>query len=290
MATIDRLWLATLTKNEEDAGTDAGGLALTINVDGEDLVDIDFGFMNGSGWLSSGLGPDSPWLEEGQAALSGGTYDSPGEPLTNPIESSVLTNSSIRLGSRSDDAWGPQQVLVLGRAERGVIALAMETDLNHWLSTDSSEGKLTMPVRLVSPGSSSTMIRRVMLLVYTGSGVDVETDSPIELQITAGGNLVLQQQIPDTTQDDLEQYTGNWYFLEAAVPFTRGDVLANGGIRLRILGTDAWVPKSLFVYGLDTAEGRPNEVVHLVSIPTWNLGTLSADTSEGAPSVALPMF
>src|SRR5262249_7424091 len=155
---------------------------------------------------------------EGQAALSEST------PI-NPFESNLLTNSSIRVGIRSDDAWTPQHALVLGRTIRGVIALAMETELTRSLSTDSTEGKLTMPLRRVGSGSSSTLIRRVMLLVYTESGKDVETDSPIQLQITAGGNLVLQQQIPDTSQDDLEQYTANWYFLDVPVPFTRGDVL-----------------------------------------------------------------
>ena len=117
----------------------------------------------------------------------------------------------------------------------------------------------------------------------------METNSPIELQITAGGNLVLSQKIPDTTQDDEEQYTANWYFFNTA-PFTRGDVLSNGEIRLKnILGTDAWVPKTLFVFGLDTPEGRPNEVVPLVAIPNWALGTLSSDEDEGKPSIPLPV-
>jgi hypothetical protein len=288
MATVDKLFLATLTKNTDDAGTDSGKLNVTINIDGSDIADIDFGFLSSSGFLSS-IGPDSDQLGEGQAAISGGTYTSPGEPLKTPFDSNQLTNSSVRVGIRSDDAWGPKHVLVLGHTERRVLALAMETDLDHWLSTDSSEGKLTMPVRLVKPGTSSTLIRRVILLVYTGSGSDVQTDDPISLQITAGGNLVLQQQIPDTTQDDLEQYTGNWYFVDAAVPFTRGDVLSNGKIVLRIGGTDAWVPKMLFLFGLDTASGRPNEVVHLVSIPEWNLGTLSTDDDEGSSSVTLPV-
>lgn len=286
MAVVDKLWLATLTQNEEDAGSDAGNLNLTINVDGEDVVDMNFGFMSGSGFLSGGLGPDEAWLGEGQAALSGGSYYSPGEPLSSPIDSNLLTNSSIRLGIRTDDAWGPHHALVLGNTQRRVIALAMETELEHWLSTDSSEGKLTIPLRLVGEGTSSTVIRRVLLLVST----DEETDSPIQLQITAGGNLVLQQQVPDTSQDDLEEYTGNWYFLDVAAPFTRGDVLSNGGVRLSILGTDAWSPKSLFVYGLDTAAGRPNEVVHLVSIPQWDLGALSADPQEGEQSIDLPVI
>jgi hypothetical protein len=48
MATIEKLWLATLTKNEDDAGTDAGALNLTIDIDGEDLADIYFGPGNRS--------------------------------------------------------------------------------------------------------------------------------------------------------------------------------------------------------------------------------------------------
>jgi len=265
MAMITKLWLATETKKEDDADTDANPLNLTINVDGEDLLDANFGFMSGSGPLSGGLGPDSAWLDQGQVGLSD-------LPLSSPIESNLLTNSSIRLGIRTDDAWGPKQVLVLGATERRVIALAMETDLDRWLSTDPSEGKLTIPLRLVGTGNSSTVIQRVILLAKTKGA----TDDALQLQITAAGNLVLQQAIFDTDQDDLEEYSCNWYPFVPLFPFTRGDVLSNGGMHISILGSGVWGPESLFVYGLDTAAGRPNEVVDLVSIPEWTLGKVTA--------------
>jgi hypothetical protein len=285
---VDELWLATLTKNQDDAGTDAGKLNLIVNINGDDVFDKDFEFMSGSGWLSGGLGPDSGWLDQGQAALTGPTK------LTTPFDSNQLTPSSVRLGNRSDDAWGPDSILVMGtstdpKTQGQVIALAMETDLQHWLSTDSSEGKLTMPIPNVGWGDSATVIQRVVLLVYTGAGSDVQTDSPIQLQIVAAGSIVLEQQIPDTSQDDLEQYTGNWYVAKAAVPFTKQQVTSNGSIRLSILGDDAWVPSILFLYGLDTVQGRPDKVVLLSSIPTWNLGTLSSDPQEGSESVDLPV-
>jgi len=280
MPKVNQLFLATLTKNEEDAGTDAGKLNLTVNANGDDVVDLDFGFLNGSG-LSSGLGPDSGWLSDGQAALSDKKLDA-------PFNTSQLNPLSVRLGNRSDDAWAPQHVLLFGIAETGAEPIAMETDLEHWLSTDSEEGKLTMPVRLVDPGTSITVIRRVLLLVYTESGIDVETDSPIQLQISTNNAIVLQETVFDTPQDDLEQYTANWYFMKAAVPFTRAEVI-KGHIRLSIKGTDAWLPKRVFIFGLDTEEGRPNNVVRLVSIANWDLGTLSADPSEGKEVVDLPV-
>jgi hypothetical protein len=57
--------------------------------------------------------------------------------------------------------------------------------------------------------------------------------------------------------------------MNTLVPFTRGEVQAGGRIVLSILGSDAWKPMVLFIFGLDTASGRPNQVVSLVSRPVW---------------------
>jgi hypothetical protein len=294
MATIDKLWLVTLTRNKDNAETDAGSLNVTINIDGNDVNDMQFGFSSSSGWFSD-IGPDDAWLDEGQAAISGTGFKNAGVPVQNTFDTSRLTNSSIRVGIRSDDAWSPQHLMLLGnipadpKRPTEVVALGLETDINNSLSTDSSEGKLSMPLRLVSSGNDNTVINRVMLLVYTAGDNDTQTDSPVQLQITANGGLAVQQQIPDTPQDDFEGYTGNWYFINALTPFTRGQIRSNGGIELSILGTDAWVPSLVFVFGLDTKTGRPNTVVPLVSIPEWSLGTLSTDSEEGNAAVSLPL-
>jgi hypothetical protein len=273
VAIFTRLSLAFLNRNENNVGT-LEALNLTVNVDSEDVVDSD---------LRTG-GPGKGEAGSGVAILS------------TPFNSNGLTNSSIRLGIRGNDAWGPQHILLYGlNFETGgpTVALAMETDLTLWLSTDPSDGggsHLTMPLRLVGPGDSTTLIRRVLMLVWTqdltpGAG----TDSPIQLEIIADGNLVLRQEIGDTPQPDLEGNRNNWYFLNANVPFIRGDVLSNGRITLSILGKDAWLPGQLFLFGLDTATGRPNEVVNLVSMVVWNLGWLSKELGEGTPSQDLPV-
>jgi hypothetical protein len=168
----------------------------------------------------------------------------------------------------------------------------METGLTDFLSTDPSEGPLTVPLRRVDPGTSNTVIRRVLLLVHTQwatHGTDTGTDSAIQLEVFAGENLVLREEIDDTSQSDLEKATSNWYVMDAPVPFTRGEVQGGGRIVLSILGDDAWKPMVLFVFGLDTASGRPNQVVSLVSRPVWGPRWMSADTSEGDPSVDLPV-
>jgi hypothetical protein len=276
MSTIDVLWLAHLNRDTEDAGSDST-INLTINIDGEDVVDRDFGSDVGDGEANMNFGAQ----------------------LDTPFDSATLTNSSVRIGVRDDDAWAPGDVLVFGQStaefQSGVaVPLAMETGLTDFLSTDSSEGPLTIPLRRVDPGTSSTVIRRVLLLVHTqwsGGGLfpggDTGTDSAIQLEVFAGENLVLREEIDDTSQTDLERGTTNWYVMDALVPFTRGEVQAGGRIVLSILGDDAWKPQVLFVFGLDTASGRPSEVVSLVSRPVWGPRGMSTDESEGDPSVDL---
>ena len=275
MPIVDNLWLAALTKNEEDAGS-RNLFNLIVNIDGLDVFDQDFIL----GWRVTG----PAGLADGQAGLQ------QSQPLSMPFEAAALTNSSVRLGIRGDNAWAPEHILLIGRTQPlwepdRTIALAMETDLTDWLSSHTSEGHLTMRVRLVGAGSSTTVIRRVLLLVYTDKGNNVQTENSIQLQIGAGGAIVLHQSI----SDDLNQYTAHWFFLDVEAPFTREDIASNGSIRLSILGTDAWLPKSVFVFGLDTQTGRPNEAVTLASVPEWHMGWLSTVLQEGNPSVPLPL-
>jgi hypothetical protein len=277
MTVIDKVWVAALTRNKGDAGSDSP-LNLTINIDGLDVVDQTFRF-----------GVDHVGQERGQAGLDPVSYPFP-PPASNPLfESDNLTASSIRMGIRDDDAWAPDALLVMGRTAGKLTALGMETEVKSWLSTDKDEGHLSLPIRLVGAGSANTPIHRVLLLIYTAGGSNVGTDSAIELEITAKANIVLKQQIVDTPQTDLEEYTANWYMLDAAVPFVKSDISAAGGIKLKILGSDAFDPTQVFVFGLDTPSGRPKQVITLVSELGWNLGWLSTDPSEGSASVNLPL-
>src|SRR2546430_5176621 len=145
MSTIDTLWLAHLNRNTEDAGSDST-INLTINVDGEDVLDHDYG---------SNVG-------DGEAYINGGSQ------LETPFDSAELTNCSVRIGVRDDDAWGPGDVLVFGQStaefQSGVAApLVMETGLTHFPSTGPSGGPLTVPLRRADPGTPHTAIRRAPL-------------------------------------------------------------------------------------------------------------------------------
>ena len=71
-------------------------------------------------------------------------------------------------------------------------------------------------------------------------------------------------------------------------PFREQDLFGGKGrIELEILGDDAWLPDSLYVFGLDTPDGRPTKLVPLVSKRVWGGLVLSRDPNEGIPKITL---
>lgn len=275
------LFLATLTWDVEDAETDDNP-DVSINIDGTDVVSMGATVW---GWLRNDK------IDRGNASLMAVpfTFEEP-----NTFESTLLTNSSVRVGITGNDMWAPRDILLLGpEADTGnYIPLASEWDINTRLSTDATDAspyaRLTIPLRLVRLGTVATVIRRVSLLVKTSYADDAGSEDPIRLEITAGGNQVLGQDIGDTLQDDRHEKSDNWYTMDVS-PFNKRDVMSNGGITLSIKGRDKWLPRDVYVLGLDTTQGRPSEIVPLVSVSEWNLGWLSEDTSEGQPSIPLPV-
>jgi hypothetical protein len=273
---VNDLWLAALTKSDDDSGTN-NRFNVTVNVDGRDVLDHNFVLGHPSEDNSYRV------MARGAAGLEAAG------PLDEPFESAALTHSSIRLGLRGDDAWGPQNAMVIGRTLPAftpgrTVALALETDIQRWLSSDSPEGRLSMPLRLVGEGTPATLIHRVIVLLQTAEDVDAETKDRVQFEIVAGGGIVMQERI----DRDLLPQAAHWLTFDAATPFTRADLVANGRIRISLLGNDEWLPKTMFVFGLDTPSGRPDNVVTLSSVPEWNLGWLSADPQQGAPAVDLP--
>lgn len=154
---------------------------------------------------------------------------------------------------------------------------------------------------LVQAGDRTMEINRLLLLMTTGGqlpethflaeGFDTApgTNSPIELQIESGGALVVHFRFPDTPQHDQEPGQANLYFAPVPTRFTKAQ-LGGNSIILQIKGDDAWLPTNFFLFGLDDATGRPEQLVPLVHLPDWPFGFMSTDSSEGIETVTLPLL
>ena len=267
MPRLRRLWVGMLTRNIEDAGTNS---RIALSIDGTQLTFQDTSQED---------------QERGQANL----YEV--QVAGNNIIPENLNNSSIRAVILGDDAWRPEQLFTWGeRFTSGAITpLAIETDISVQLSTDPGEGNSFLPLRLVGQGSASMTINRLLLMMTTADSEDSGTNDRISLRITTSGGLRVVDFIPDTPQDEQERGQANFYFVPVDSPFTKNS-LAGNSIRLSTSGTDAWLPASFFLFGLDDAGGRPESLVPLVNLRTWTLGSLSTDSSEGQGSVTLPLL
>jgi hypothetical protein len=256
--------VATLTSNRSDSGTDSE-LVVIMNKNDVDVVHRDLGF--------------------GEVSTGGGKLY-----LHHIEESQVLPQDYyMRIGIRGDDAWRP--AVIAAWCERfttgNVVPLGYDQLIDTVLSTDTDEGRISMPLRHIGGGRIRTGINRVMLI--TGTNIDWSaTDSPVHVRIKAGETVVVDQTIPDTSQDDFEGAEGNVYFLPVLSQFTRSQ-LNDTSVEISILGDDAWLPVVVVMFGLDTATGQPNLMVPLVHVHPWTFGPLSTDPGEGVASVTLPL-
>ena len=265
MPFIRNIWVATLTKNSSDAGTDSQTVFI-MNKGGLDIVHRDMQLLR-------------------EVDRGGGSFT-----IIDVSESQILPeNYYLRIGTRGDDAWLPGVIAVWCQrfSSGNIVPLGYNEQLNQALSTDSSEGRISLPLPLVTTGHVRTQIVRVMLMTVTHAG-DFATDSPIHVRITRGNEVVVDHTIPDTPQPDLESLQANLYFLPVLSPFTRSQ-LTDASIELSIKGDDAWRPITVVMFGLDTASGNPGQIVPLVHVHPWQFGVLSTDSSEGIRSVALPL-
>lgn len=288
---LRRLWVAMLTRDREDAGTDSR-IALTVREDGADRL--------------YHLFPDTPQndQERGQPNL----YEVPEElVLSAKISPERFVVAGVDI--RGDDAWQPEVFFVWGeRLGDGAIiplALNLKPDFSPdnqrvTLSTDPDEGPSGIPLQRVNLGTQQTRIESLLLAINTSSAEDSGTDDRLELRVLPTGLPLLTQRVPfpdDTPQEDLETGLPNLYESRVGIPgpffpaFTRAQLLPNS-ISLAIAGDDAWTPSSFFMFGLDSHSfaNRPvREVVPLVHLPVWNLAPLSTDPDEGRSEVVLPL-
>jgi hypothetical protein len=262
---LSDLWVATLTSTRSDSGSDSD-LVVIVNQNGNDVVHRNLGF----GAVETGGG------KLYRHDVADGAVD--------PDQDFYM-----RIGTRGDDAWRPVLIASWGEREttRNVVPLRYDEEMDILLSTDSSEGRISLPLRKVAGGQIRTGINRVMLVTGTGFG-NFGTDSPIHVRITAGATVVVDQTIPDTPQNDLDEAEGNVYFIPVIRSFTRSQ-LTDTSIELSIEGDDAWRPIVVAMFGLDTGSGNPGKVVPLVHLHPWGAQVLSTDPSEGVSSVTLPL-
>lgn len=130
-------------------------------------------------------------------------------------------------------------------------------------------------------------IRRLWVITTTANVKDAGTDDKFDLVIRAAPNPNFQARFhfPDLPNPDererarTDEYPFNVESLNVSMDLITGNTLS-----IEILGSDAWLPSSIWVIGEDINRTRKL----LVGIPQWPASRWwSTDSSEGRPSRSL---
>jgi hypothetical protein len=282
---LQRLWMAMLTRNTGNAPT-SDPLALTVAQDGADRLYFRF---------------PRPTIQRNQEQGQPNLYE---VPVVLPAMISPERFVVVGLNALGTNAWRPEVFFVWGERHEdlAIIPLALNLDPDFTtrggqpvaLSLDPSDGPAELDLRRVSLGTAQTRIERLLMVIDTLSSspnapIDQPTDASLSLRVDLPGSReVLEHRFPATPQDDL--ITGRPNLYEAPLTFSREQLLPSS-ISLAIEGDYTWVPRSFFLFGIDTSfvAGGVRPVVPFVHLPTWLLGPLSTDPTRGRLEVRLPL-
>jgi hypothetical protein len=261
------LRLAWLTRNNGDAGS-SDNPVLIVNDDGEEKVHYTV-------W-----GP-------GGAGVAGMQVVAKPFPA---FDVAALTNSSVRVGLRGDDQWQPELLFVFGEdSSGGPIPIALGLDIQTKLSTDAAEGNISLPLRKVRTMEGKEIIEQLLIIIRTDNDDYSGTDSPVAFDLVTNFGATPTTQIvsiPETPQEDLEEYVTNVYLMPLAPLITKERL---SEIRVRIDGDDMWLPKQMFIFGIGNKTSNTAPAIPLVYQSNWSFGPLSTDSSEGKSSIVLPI-
>ena len=276
------IWLALVTSNTEDSGSDSPIALVFTPCMGEDvrrdLLQLTF----------SRAATRQHYLHRGEANLF--QYEGfDAERLRDYPPATLDTHLIIR----GDDLWRPSRAFVW--MDNGPIrALAFDPDLQAegvTLSADPSEGDVALRLsstNLIPYDESLGSIHHLILVMETADRRWAGTDSPVRVTVDTASGRAFDYTIPDTPQWEQERAQANFYYVTVTTPFAWEDVTR---VRLGIRGDDMWRPSRFFVFG----EAGPEDhraIVPLAYVPSWadaGLPTLSTDPSEGEPGVDLPL-
>jgi hypothetical protein len=289
MSKIRQVYAAMLTRNTKDSGT-RRKIVLIANIYGIDRLHYTF--------------PPSSQMDQivGQANLYRLAV---AEAI--PLDTQFLSRTYFRIAIRGSDLWRPEHFFIWGTVggANPIVPMALGLDLRTSgvqrgnrvgtdrplvLSGDEGKGDVSFSLSSVNLGGGAVPIRRLLVIMSTADRPNAGTNSALTLQVAGASQVIVTYNLPDTPQEDQERGQANWYFVPIPVEFKKNSLGPSPKVTLTIAGTDAWLPASIMVFGLDSAEGHPAYIVPLVHVDPWALGWLSSDPNEGKSTIELPVL
>ncbi len=196
---------------------------------------------------------------------------------------------TMRLGILGDDLFVPQSVFVFAELEKPndwpFQPIAMQFYDKPLLSTDESEGRISIPLSRSTFGGFYTEIGRWVIIIRNAEGQYAGTTSPVLLTVQGKKEELLRLEIPS---GKLAKPGATFHTAVSARNFDTSNEVRN--ISLHIGGDDQWTPAAVYIMAVDRVVNEYEQIVPFVIIPDWQaegLGSLSEDVKEGSDSIVL---
>jgi hypothetical protein len=196
----------------------------------------------------------------------------------------------VRIGLRGADAWYPDFAFVWGEEQEPNWAghRIMPIGVEHFtakLSTDESEGRLSIPLRRANLGGIYQQFQRLLVIVKNAEQRFAGSSGDILLRFHSRKGLLAELNL---RHESLARPGGAFFCMHYATDLFWVNELTS--IELENCSENAWLPQSLRVLAFDNQPDEYETVVPLVDISDWSatgLGWLSANPQEGEPKVLL---
>ena len=261
----DKLYLVVNTSSIRHAGTKSE-IVLILTDNNWDTIHHTFDIPEG--------------LEEGSTKVL--SIDVSNRNLPNQFD-------HARVGIRGADAWSPGHILLWGekKPEQGKVFTPLA--LRLWgtkISTDEQEGRLSLPLSRAYESGNWVQMNRIALVINNSKRRHAGTKNAIKIEVSLKNDISFTIDIPEGA---LGEDGGT--FLD--ISYARNNTFRSTDLRsitMEIMGDDAWMPDSLFFFGLDNRSDEREYLVPFAYIPDWKeagLPQMSTDEKEGSAKVDL---
>ncbi|MDX2285144.1 MAG: hypothetical protein NW241_13350 [Bacteroidia bacterium] len=265
---LTRLHLAIKTRNIRHAGT-ASHPVLILGEGSNDRLHHTFETAEG--------------LQAGQTFYQ--TLDVSGMDLSPYVQ-------YIRLGIRGGDAWWPEFMFLWGDMHPGpepvpgiqVYPMALRTKNPNVLSTDESEGRISLPLSQAMLGNVYNLFTRFLIMIRTGDVWYAGAQDPITLSVHTAQGVMLEVALSGAQLGAGQVYLDAPY---APAPFNVNSIRS---IELRASGADSWLPEQVFILAIAEEHEDHKQLYPMVYLQDWQaagLPAMSTDPEKGAERVVL---
>lgn len=275
MSLIRNVYTVLKTSSQAYSGTSQTAIRQIVNQAGTDRMNLKLPHGNAT-YTSGSMSKSDTYFLHQQLPIGGLGYITKHNLEKNDLYIRFLITSS--------NYWRPYAIFVFGSGDGDIIPLAYQDSFTHLLSTDTSEGLASIPVRRIVEGDDDMLLDKILVVVRTDEVSWARTNDRISIDIhSALGNH------PDVhAEGKIQGIDSNSVRLLKLTPDGDREKRYWNNFKFQTNGFDACKINNIWVFGMNESDPSNPRMSILARLDTPIV--LSRDEDEGDRYINLPRF